>query len=59
MSHVIFKEDLQGTTMIKGSDIELHYQNLKLKCLSLANTRKAISDHNFITVFLASLPDSF
>lgn len=59
MVQVIIEKDLWGTTMLKGSDLELHFQNLKVKHLALANAGKPISDQNFITLFLTSLLDSY
>lgn len=59
MAQFFLEKELNHTLMQEGSDLENHYRILELKHRTLANAGKTISDLEFITIFLASLPESF
>lgn len=45
--------------MSDGADPEFHFHDLESKCQKFANASKVITDEDFITLFLASLPESY
>lgn len=59
MARFFLEKELNHTLMQEGSDLKNHYRTLELKHRTLANAGKTISDLEFITIFLASLPKSF
>ncbi len=59
MAQMFFKKDLQNTVMTEGTDPEKHFRDLQSKHRRLANSGKLISDDDFITLALSSLPESY
>ncbi len=59
LAQMFTEKDLRNTTMMEGTDPKKHFRDLQAKHRKLANSGKLISDDDFITLVLSSLPESY